>query len=80
MIWLDRRPEGAHMPIANLLQQSGFNPDDTHILTTAFDQAWNKFKAPATTLRVTLAHLRRGRCLPSESLKPPEGARETSIG
>ena len=33
------------MQIDSLFQQAGFNPNDTHILTEAFDQAWTKFKS-----------------------------------
>jgi hypothetical protein len=38
------------MPIASLLQQAGFNPEDTHILTEAFDRAWIKFEASGHAL------------------------------
>jgi hypothetical protein len=38
------------MPIVSLLQQAGFNPDETHLLTEAFDRAWIKFKASGHAL------------------------------
>ena len=38
------------MPIVSLLQQAGFNPEDTHILTEAFDKAWTKFKSSGHAL------------------------------
>jgi hypothetical protein len=38
------------MPIVNLLQQAGFKPEDTAILTEAFDKAWITFKASGNAL------------------------------
>jgi hypothetical protein len=38
------------MPIGALLEQAAFDPEATHILTTAFDQAWDKFKSSGSPL------------------------------
>jgi putative tryptophan/tyrosine transport system substrate-binding protein len=38
------------MPIVALLQQAAFDPEVTHILTTAFDKAWDKFKSSGSAL------------------------------
>ena len=38
------------MPIATLLQQANFNPEDTHILIDAFDKAWTQFSSSGHTL------------------------------
>jgi hypothetical protein len=38
------------MPIVALLQQAAFDPETTHILTTAFDKAWGKFKSSGSAL------------------------------
>ena len=38
------------MPIVALVQKAGFRPEETHILTEAFDQAWSKFKASGNPL------------------------------
>jgi hypothetical protein len=38
------------MPIVRLVQEAGFRPEQTHILTKAFDQAWDKFKASGNPL------------------------------
>jgi hypothetical protein len=38
------------MPIIALLQEAAFDPETTHILATAFDKAWNKFKSSGNAL------------------------------
>jgi hypothetical protein len=38
------------MPIVALLQKSAFDPETTHILTTAFDKAWVQFKSSGSPL------------------------------
>ncbi len=38
------------MPIGALLQQAAFDPVATHILTTAFDKAWHRFKSSGSAL------------------------------
>jgi hypothetical protein len=38
------------MPIVSLIRDAGFNPDDTHILTKAFDRAWIKFQSSGHAL------------------------------
>jgi hypothetical protein len=38
------------MPIVALLQEAAFDPETTHILATAFDKAWDKFKSSGNTL------------------------------
>jgi hypothetical protein len=38
------------MPIVALLQEAAFNPETTHILVTAFDKAWDKFKSSGNAL------------------------------
>src|SRR5262245_42400781 len=38
------------MPIVALLQKAAFDPETTHILTTAFDKAWDKFKSSGSPL------------------------------
>ena len=38
------------MPIVALLQKAAFDPETTHILTTAFDKAWDKFKSSGSAL------------------------------
>ena len=38
------------MPIVALLQKAAFDPETTHVLTTAFDKAWEKFKSSGSLL------------------------------
>ena len=38
------------MPIIAMLQKEAFNPEDTRILTTAFDRAWADFKSSGSAL------------------------------
>ncbi len=38
------------MPIVSLLQEAAFDPETTHILTTAFNKAWDKFKSSGSAL------------------------------
>ena len=38
------------MPIVPLLQEAAFDPETTHILTTAFNKAWDKFKSSGSAL------------------------------
>jgi hypothetical protein len=38
------------MPIVALLEQAAFDPETTHILTTAFDEAWDRFKSSGNPL------------------------------
>ena len=38
------------MPIVALLEKASFDPETTHILATAFDKAWNKFKSSGSPL------------------------------
>jgi hypothetical protein len=38
------------MPIVPLLHEAAFDPETTHILTTAFDKAWAKFKSSGGAL------------------------------
>lgn len=38
------------MPIVRLVREAGFKPEDTRILTQAFDEAWDKFKASGSPL------------------------------
>jgi hypothetical protein len=38
------------MPIVALLQKAAFDPETIHILTTAFDKAWDKFKSSGSAL------------------------------
>lgn len=38
------------MPIVALLQQAAFDPEAVHILVTAFNKAWDKFKASGSAL------------------------------
>jgi hypothetical protein len=38
------------MPLASLMEQEHISPDLTPILTTAFDDAWAKFKASGSAL------------------------------
>jgi hypothetical protein len=38
------------MPIVPLLQEAVFDPETTHILTTAFNKAWDKFKSSGSAL------------------------------
>ena len=47
--WKSRK-RGDVMPIVALLQQAAFDPEITHILTTAFDKAWDKFKSSGSAL------------------------------
>jgi hypothetical protein len=48
------------MPIVALLQQEAFDPEVTHILTTAFDKAWDKFKSRlAARWQMMVVRLRR---------------------
>jgi hypothetical protein len=44
------KARGSVMPIGALLQQAAFDPEATHILTTAFDKAWDKFKSSGNAL------------------------------
>ena len=67
------------MSIVPLLQEAAFDPEATHILTTAFNKAWDKFKSSAARSRMMLARLRRERSSPSKLLIQPERARETLI-
>ena len=41
---------GCVMPIVPLLQEAAFDPEATHILTTAFNKAWDKFKSSGSAL------------------------------
>ena len=41
---------GCAMPIVALLQEAAFDPETTHILVTAFDEAWDKFKSSGNAL------------------------------
>src|SRR6516164_1824243 len=70
---------GCVMSIVPLLQEAAFDPEATHILTTAFNKAWDKFKSSAARSRMMLARLRRERSSPSKLLIQPERARETLI-
>src|SRR6516162_6208885 len=70
---------GCVMSIVPLLQEAAFDPEATHILTTAFNKAWDKFKSSAARSRMMLARLRRERSSPSKLLRQPERARETLI-
>jgi hypothetical protein len=38
------------MPIIALLQQEAFDPEATRIPTTAFDEAWDRFKSSDSPL------------------------------
>jgi hypothetical protein len=38
------------MPIVALFQKAAFDPETTHVLTTAFDKAWEKFKSSGSLL------------------------------
>jgi hypothetical protein len=38
------------MPIIALLQKESFDPEATHILTAAFDKAWDTFKSSDSQL------------------------------
>jgi hypothetical protein len=38
------------VPIVSLLQEAAFDPETTHILTTAFNKAWDKFKSSGSPL------------------------------
>jgi hypothetical protein len=38
------------MPIVTLLEEAAFDPETTHILATAFDKAWDKFKSSGNAL------------------------------
>ena len=38
------------MPIVSLLREAAFDPETTHILTTAFNRAWDKFKSSGSAL------------------------------
>ena len=38
------------MPIVQLVQDAGLQPEETHVLTDAFDRAWTKFKASGNPL------------------------------
>ena len=38
------------MPIVSLLREAAFDPETTHILTTAFNKAWDKFKSSGSAL------------------------------
>src|SRR5437660_1722047 len=38
------------MPIVPLLQEAAFDPETTHILTTAFNKAWDRFKSSGSAL------------------------------
>jgi hypothetical protein len=67
------------MPIVALLQKAAFDPETTHILTTAFDKAWDKFKSSGSPLADDALRLRRERCSPSKSLRQPRRAREKLI-
>ena len=67
------------MPIVALLQEAAFDPETTHILTTAFDKAWHKFKLSGSALADDAVRLRRERYSPSKLLRQPERAKETLI-
>ena len=41
---------GCVMPIVPLLQEAAFDPEATHILATAFNKAWDKFKSSGSAL------------------------------
>src|SRR5215831_13924062 len=41
---------GCAMPIVSLLREAAFDPETTHILTTAFNKAWDKFKSSGSAL------------------------------
>ena len=41
---------GCVMPIIALLQKESFDAEATHILTAAFDKAWDKFKSSGSPL------------------------------
>jgi hypothetical protein len=38
------------MPIVSLLREAAFDSETTHILTTAFNKAWDKFKSSGSAL------------------------------
>ena len=38
------------MPIVSLLREAAFDYETTHILTTAFNKAWDKFKSSGSAL------------------------------
>jgi hypothetical protein len=38
------------MPIVSLLREAAFDPETTHILTTAFNKAWDNFKSSGSAL------------------------------
>jgi hypothetical protein len=38
------------MPIAHFVRQAGLRPEETQILTEAFDTAWERFKASGSPL------------------------------
>ena len=44
------KSEGCVMPIVSLLREAAFDPETTHILTTAFNKAWDKFKSSGSAL------------------------------
>ena len=38
------------MPIVSLLREAAVDPEPTHMLTTAFNRAWDKFKSSGSAL------------------------------
>jgi len=40
------------MPIVALLQKAAFDPETTHILATAFDKVWDKFKSSGSGSKI----------------------------
>jgi hypothetical protein len=63
-----------------LIEPERISSDLTPILTTAFDNAWAKFKASGSALTGEAMHPRRATCLPSELSRRRRMARETPIG
>ncbi len=54
-----------YMPIVALLQKAAFDPETTHILTTAFDKAWDKFKSSGSPLADVLSMVREPQSFPT---------------
>ena len=57
------------MPIVALLQKAAFDPETTHVLTTAFDKAWEKFKSSGSLLAGDACAPATRACSPSKLLR-----------
>jgi hypothetical protein len=67
------------MPIVSLLREAAFDYETTHILTTAFNKAWDKFKSSGSALADDACAPSTRALLAKQIIEQPERARETLI-